>query len=399
MGFPRVRPMEKLPERVDVVIVGGGAAGVSTAYAFARLGYAEQLSILLLEKGYLGRGSATRNAGRFRVHFFSRENTRFAIESRKRILELPKLTGVNPVIVLGGYLWLFESEEAYRAFSRFNEQLWKPMGVPVEVMAVDEARERFPHINVEGFVGAVFGPQDGSVHHDYMVMGMASYASKRGVGIALYRRVEEIVVEGGRVRGVRVEGYGTIEARNVVIAAGVWSGKLLSKLGISLPLKPVRKSLLVTEPYRYILREFVVLFERGSYVAQTPKGEIMATERYPAGEPETTSYEGVSLRWLIATAKLIDRLLGGVGVNVMRVWSGHYNMTPDHSHILGRDPEWPEGLYVITGFSGHGLMMSPYAGELLAVNIAEDRIPGDMKPYLPTRFKEGKLIHEELVIG
>jgi sarcosine oxidase subunit beta len=84
---------------------------------------------------------------------------------------------------------------------------------------------------------------------------------------------------------------------------------------------------------------------------------------------------------------------------MMRMWSGFYEVTPDHSHILGRDPDWPEGLYVGTGFSGHGFMMAPFAGEVLAENVAEDKVHPLMKPYLPTRFKEGKEIKETMVIG
>jgi len=399
LGLPRAPFSEKLPEKADIVIIGGGAAGLATAYAMARLGYSENHRVVVLERGYLGRGSATRNAGRFRVHFFSRENARFAIESRKRILEIPYVTGVNPVIVLGGYLWLFQREETFKAFAKTNEELWRPLGVPVNIMGIEEAEKRFPHIRMSGFVGAAFGPQDGSIHHDYMMIALASYAASRGVIIAPYREAEEIVTENHRVKGVRIRGHGTIEARRVLVAAGVWTGSLLQRLGISLPLKPVRKSLLVTEPYRYFLREFVVVFETGSYVAQTAKGEIIATEKYPPGEPETRDYGKVSLRWLIATMKLVKRLIGDKGVHVMRTWSGHYYVSPDHSHVLGRDPDWPEGLYVATGFSGHGLMMSPYAGELVAINMVEDKVPEDMKPYLPTRFREGKLIHEGLVIG
>ncbi len=399
MGLPHVSFSSELPQVADIVIVGGGAAGIATAYALARLGYTENHRVVVVEKGFLGYGSSTRNASRFRVHFFSEENTRFAIKSRSRILELPKITGVNPVITLGGYLWLFKTEEAFNAFKKFNEKLWKPHGVPVQFMDIDEAKTRFKRINLEGFVGVAYGPQNGGIHHDYMILAMASYAMRRGVRIALYRKVNDILVEAGRVKGVRIEGHGTVSASTVIVAAGIWTRTLLEKLGIKLPLKPVRKSLLVTEPYKYFLREFVTVFESGSYVAQTLKGEIIATEKYPQGEPETFDVSGVSVKWVIATMKFIRRLLGDIGVGVMRVWSGHYNVTPDHSHIVGRDEEWPEGLYVSTGFSGHGLMMAPYAGELLARYVVEGKMPRDLEPFQPTRFKEGKLIRESLIIG
>ncbi|BEP17373.1 FAD-binding oxidoreductase [Pyrofollis japonicus] len=398
-GLPRIRFADKLPDRADIVIIGGGAAGIATAYAMARLGYSESHRVVVLERGYLGRGSATRNAGRFRIHFFSKENARFALESRKRILELPHVTGVNPVITLGGYLWLFQREETLEAFRRTNEEIWRPLGAPVEFMSVEEVRERFPLLNPEGYAGAAFGPQNGSVHHDYMIIGEATYAASKGVIIAPFTEAEEIVVEASRVKGVRVKGHGTIEADKVLVAAGIWTKTLLERMRIELPLKPVRKSLFVTEPYKFTLKPFVTEFETGSYVCQTPKGEIIATMKYAPGEPETMDFGSVSLRWIAATARFVKKLVPWARLDLMRVWSGHYNVSPDHSHILGRDPEWPQGLYVATGFSGHGLMMSPYAGELVAINMVEDKVHPDMEPYLPTRFREGRLIHEGLVIG
>jgi len=100
--------------------------------------------------------------------------------------------------------------------------------------------------------------------------------------------------------------------------------------------------------------------------------------------------------WIKSITKVIPSLKY---VRILRIWSGYYNVTPDHSHILGRDPEWPEGLFVNTGYSGHGFMMAPLAGKLLAEYIVTEKIPELMKPFLPTRFKEGKLVHETIVIG
>jgi sarcosine oxidase subunit beta len=84
---------------------------------------------------------------------------------------------------------------------------------------------------------------------------------------------------------------------------------------------------------------------------------------------------------------------------VLRVWSGFYEVTPDHSHILGRSPEWPENLYIAAGFSGHGLLMAPFAGEAMADLLLENRITPLMEPFRPSRFEEGKQISEKLVIG
>jgi sarcosine oxidase subunit beta len=84
---------------------------------------------------------------------------------------------------------------------------------------------------------------------------------------------------------------------------------------------------------------------------------------------------------------------------VLRVWSGFYEVTPDHSHILGRGPQWPENLYIAAGFSGHGLLMAPFAGEAMADLLLDGRTTPLMEPFRPSRFEEGKQINEALVIG
>ncbi|ABM80482.1 NAD(P)/FAD-dependent oxidoreductase [Hyperthermus butylicus] len=396
MPLPQRIVTERPPREADIAIIGGGVAGLALAYYLARIGYPGR--VVVLEQHSIFYGSTTRNAGRFRVHFFSRENTVFARESARRILEIPRVTGVNPVIARRGYLWLVQREDSLEKLRKVNREIWEPLGVPVRFLEIGEVAERHPYINLEGFVAGVFGPQNGSLHHDYMSMALASYAARHGVAIVEGARVERILVNGSRVAGVHVEGFGSIRAGTVVVAAGSWSRRLLQTAGVDLPLDPVRKSLLVTEPYRYTIGPLVIVFEEGSYIGQTLKGEVIATGK--TRDPKTLDFGGVSLEWLRATARLLARLLkGGSCLRILRAWSGTYNVTPDHSHVLGRGSEWPEGLYVDTGYSGHGLMMAPYAGELLAKLIAEDKEHPHMKPYNPDRFREGRLIPEGLVLG
>ncbi|MCE4598915.1 MAG: FAD-binding oxidoreductase [Desulfurococcales archaeon] len=394
--IPRFEVSHDIPERVGIIVVGGGAAGVGVAFGLASLGYTD---VVVLERGYIGYGSSTRNAGRFRVHFFSKENTVFAAKSREIILEIAKKARINPVIVPGGYLWLFEDEGMFKRFIEFNEHVWKPLGYPVRLLGIDDLSERYPYLNVEGLVGSALGVENGSYHHDYLLLAQAVYAYERGVRFIEGAHVDEVIVEAGRVKGVRVRGHGTVYADNVVIAAGAWSKELVSKIGIDIPAHPQRKSLLVTEPYKFMIEPLVIFFEEHGYIGQTLKGEIIASKGYP-GEPRDSDYSKIEFKWLVETSRLVaERLKGGSRLRPMRIWSGAYYVTPDHSHILGRDDEWPEGLYINTGYSGHGMMMAPYAGILLARLIVDGIEHEDLKPFKPTRFKEGKLIHEGLVIG
>ena len=392
------RIIEKgIPSKTGVVIIGGGIAGLSTAWGLVREGYNE---VIVIEKEFIGYGSSIRNAGRFRVHFFSRENTIFAIESRKRILEMSKWSDFNPLTATTGYLWLLYSENSLDIFKKYNKDIWAPLGYPVRLLDPEEVSRRYPYINTDGVVAGVLGPQNGVFHPDFVIMGLASYVSKHGVQIREYMNVSRILVENDRVKGVYVEGLGPIYSEKVVVAAGAWSGALLETAGVEIPAEPVRKSLLVTEPYRYTIRPLIIPFEHKAYIGQTFKGEILASRGGYKDEPRDMDINKVSLRWLTETARVVAQVLRtGSKLRVVRVWSGTYYATPDHSHLLGRDPEWPEGLYVNTGYSGHGMMLGLYAGELLAKLILYDKEYEHLGFFKPSRFREGRAIHEGLVVG
>ncbi len=392
------RRIEKgIPSKTGVIIVGGGIAGLSTAWGFAREGYND---VIVLEKEFVGYGSSIRNAGRFRVHFFSPENTLFAIESRKRILEMNKWSDFNPLVATTGYLWLLYSEETVKAFREYNKSIWLPLGCPVEFLDLSEIKHKCPYLNTDNVVLGVFGPQNGVFHPDYMIMALASYVSRHGIQVREYINVSRLLVENNKIKGVYVEGLGPIYSEKVVVAAGAWSGELLKTIGIEIPAEPTRKSLLVTEPYKYSIKPLIIPFEYKAYIGQTFKGEILASRGGYKSEPRDISIGKVSLKWLVETARVVVSVLKtGEKLRIMRIWSGTYYVTPDHSHLLGRDPEWPEGLYVNTGYSGHGMMLGLYAGELLAKLMLYDKEHEHLKPFKPTRFKEGKTIHERLVIG
>ncbi|WP_069806485.1 NAD(P)/FAD-dependent oxidoreductase [Vulcanisaeta thermophila] len=380
--------------QADVVVIGAGIVGLATAYYLSRRGF----NVAVLEKGYVGSGSSTRNAGRYRVHFGNRENTEFAIRAIKKLESLSSELGWNGVFERSGYLWLIRSERVLKLYEELNNEIWKPLGVPVEILSTDEIRERFPYINTQGIIGAAFGPQDGAFHHDYIVMGYYERALDLGVHIYEYSEAKSIGIESNRVVNVSSNNV-FIRTKAVVFAAGAWTGELMkSMLNIEVPIKPLRREIGITEPVRPIINTYVIDTERSFlYVGQTMRGEIL-------GSIELEGVEGFlpygnTLNWLSTWAREVIKLIPALrNIRVMRVWSGYYEMTPDNSHIMGRSEDWPEGIYVVSGFSGHGFMFGPLAAELLAKYIATGEVDPLMKPFLPTRFKTGNLIRERLII-
>lgn len=376
-----------------IAVVGGGISGLSIAYNLAVKGAPD---VSVFERRWIAYGSSTRSGGRFRVHFWREENARFAIESIKRIETLSAKMEWNPVIHRGGYLWLLFSEQVLEQYRKANK-MWGDLGVAGEFLDPKEVKERYPYIEVSDVLAGFFGPQDGSLHHDYLCFGYYSLAKDLGVKFHLMTEVEEVVTEGGAVKGLRTD-KGLVEADVVVLATGAWTNVLLNKLGISLPIEPLRREVCLTEPFRYFIEPLIIDTSSSAYFGQTLKGEILGSMDYPT--PRGLMGDGVRLGLVSAWARAVTRRAPILrNARLMRTWTGYYTMSLDESHIMGRDPEWPEGLYVACGYSGHGFMMAPLVGELLAENVITGRVDELMKPFLPTRFKENKLVKEKMVIG
>jgi len=382
----------------DIIIVGGGVIGLSIAYYLKKK--AQDLDIAVYEAKYIGYGASTRNGSHIRVHFWTEPNVVFAIKSREMMLSLAKETGWNPTPYIGGYLWLIYDEDTYQAYKHTNSNIWSKYGAAVEFLEPNEILERYPYLNPGKLITGVLGPQDGKIHHDFVTYAYAYKFKNMGGKIYEYTPINSIILEGERVKGVDIGGK-IIESEKVVVAAGAWSKNLMENIGINLPLTPSRKELSVLEPVNFFIKPLIIDMRsssRGLYVCQTPRGEIMGSVDYP--EVQGVYEFNNTVKYLSTYARAVIRLIPALKyLRVLRIWSGDYNVSTDHSHIMGRDDEWPDGLYVATGYSGHGFMMAPYTGLLMSEHIIEDKIHPDMEPFLPTRFKEGKLVKEMMVIG
>jgi len=141
--------------------------GLTTAYNIALQGARE---IAVVEQSYIASGASTRNAGHFRVHFWAPENTRFAIESNKRLMEFASRIGRDPEIHRGGYLWLLCEEEQVKAYKRSNERSWSRMGVSGKFLTPEQIVEEYPYVNVEGVVSGFLGLQDGEMNPKTIVL-------------------------------------------------------------------------------------------------------------------------------------------------------------------------------------------------------------------------------------
>lgn len=374
------------------VIVGGGAIGLSIANELSKRGITD---VLVLDKDSLVKGATGRNGGGVRAQWTTEENIVLAKESIKRFKRFSSETGHNIFLRQGGYLFLTRSEEqlaSLREAAAFQNR----HGVRTQVIGLERARSIIPGLDTDGCVGATYNPDDAVVFPWPLVWGWKAASESRGVEVSTFTQVTGLKAAGGRITHVETD-RGTIACQWVVNAAGAWSKQLSAMAGVAMPNKPERHEILVSEPLKSFLDPMLVDLSTGYYVNQDMRGELVGGL---GGHHEESLDWGSSLEFLREYAKQTVRLLPRLGpVKVLRQWAGSYDVTPDRKPILGVAESGPSNLVQASGFSGHGMMISPMVGVLSAQIIAGHKLDMDVHPFRLERFAEGDLRLEGMVIG
>ncbi len=380
-------------DKAEVVIVGAGIMGLSIAYNLARNhGITD---VVVLDQGYLCGGASGRNGGGVRAQFSSEENIRLMQESIRICRDFAGEMKINVWFRQGGYLFLVRSEASRRTLER-SVAVQNQCGLATRMLAPREAQQIVPELNTEGVVAASYNPEDGVVFPWPFVWGYAQGAEKLGVEIATFTTVTGFRTRGARIEAVQTD-RGEIRTSKVVNAAGAWSPEVARMLGVELPNRPHRHEICSTEPLKLWLKPLVADLSNGLYFSQSMRGEIVGgigNEDVPPGLDMGSSH-----RFLALYGKaLLDAcpILGSV--KVLRQWAGCYDLTPDANPIVGGVDE-VEHFYQASGFMGHGFMMAPVMGRLIAQHIAEEADLPLFRRWNLRRFKEGRLLQESMIIG
>ncbi len=360
---------KKLPKNSDVVIIGGGVMGMSTAYHLAKRG---GVSVTLLEKApSFGEASTGKCAGGVRHQFSTAVNIRLSQESFKMMEAFADELGQEVDLRRIGYLFLLDNEQDMAQF-RANVALQNQLGVESVVLSPDELARRLPYLNLEGIVGGTFFAEDGLADPNSMVQGYARGARRHGARLFTDTEVTDILVDGGKIRGV-VTPQGTIATETVVVAAGAWSGQIGEMLGVTLPIVPVRRQIAVTRPLpelKSLELTFILFFGESLYFH--PEGEGILTGMSNPNEPVGFN-ETVDPAWTLNHIEhAIHRFPLLEKAQLLTEWAGLYEVTPDHQAILGRLPG-VDNAVCVAGFSGHGFMHGPVCGLLMAEEILDGR--------------------------
>jgi sarcosine oxidase subunit beta len=397
-------------ERARVVIVGAGIMGLSTAWHLARRGVK---GIVVVDRSYLCGGASGRNGGGVRAQFSTATNIALMRESIEICRAFAAEMGINVWFRQGGYLFLARTPARAEALAA-AVKLQNEHGLPTRLLDPRDALHVVPELSIEGVHAVSFNPDDGVVFPWPFVWGYARAAQALGVEIRTFTDVTGFEVRGRRIEGVRLratrpsalatsdepsyagETY-TLPCDDVVCCAGAWSPTLGRMVGLSLPNHPHRHEICSTEPLKPWLGPLVADLTDGLYFSQSMRGEIVGgigVEPVPPGINQQSSREFLA-RYARSLVRTVPRM---ADVKVLRQWAGCYDLTPDGSPIVGRVHE-PENLTLACGFMGHGFMMAPVMGRLLAEHVATGDTSALFARWSLDRFRTGALVRETMIIG
>jgi sarcosine oxidase subunit beta len=257
-----------------------------------------------------------------------------------------------------------------------------------------------PPLRTDDIIGGSFCPSDGFVDPVSAMTGFALKAQERGARILRNAEVAAIHTEGGRVTGLTLANGDTISTRVLINAAGAWAGSLAGLAGAELPVTPLRRMLVPTEPFEQIPEHcpMTIDMSNGFHFRREGLGLLLAWCDPEEKSGFKTNFDPAFVEKVLTRA--VDRVpvFEDLAVNPKRAWAGLYEVSPDHHAILGPAPE-VEGLLYANGFSGHGVMHAPATGKVLADLVAHGRTDLiDVDILSVRRFAEGREIHETAVL-
>jgi sarcosine oxidase, subunit beta len=368
-----------LPTSSDVVVVGGGVIGTSTAFHLAEA----DVDVCLVEKGELAGGSTSRAAGGFRAQFSDPLNIALGLRSIEAFTRFRERPGYEIDVHQVGYLFLLDREEDVAAF-RESMALQNELGVPSKFVDLDEVRQLCPLAGLDGVLAATFCPLDGHASPEAVVQGYAAGARARGAVVEIGCGVARIRVESGEVVAVETS-LGVVETGTVVCAAGVWSPEIAAQVGVELPVQPYLREVGFTGPAAGLPERMplTVDFSSGLYFHREGPGLLFGMAD-PEQRPGLDTPSDPA--WLEKVIEIAERRLPSLlDMGMAGGWKGYYEVTPDHNALVGEAPEPSRFLYA-TGFSGHGFLQGPAVGEIVR-DLVLGRAPFvDVTPLAVERF-------------
>ena len=386
-----------MPETADVVIIGGGIVGASIAYHLTEAGCT---SVLIVEREpQQGMGSTAKSMGGVRAQFATPINIRMSLYSIDLFSRFEEVTGHTAGYRSQGYLFV-ATNDRHLEYLRTNLRQQQACGVTnAEMVTREDIVKTVPELIADDVVGGSFCPTDGFVDPYSVMTGFSKRARELGATVWLETDVTNIDVDQGKIKGVDTS-RGYVSTRAVINAAGPWAAAVARLAGIDVPVEPLRRQIVKTEPFDKLSSRLPMVIDMSSGFHFRPEGSSFLLA-WP--DPEQTSgfrtdFDYGFIEKILTRAVNRVPVFADVEVNPRRCWAGMYEMTPDHHAIIGKAPG-VEGMFLANGFSGHGVMHSPATGKIISELVLRGESSFEDAAMLRAeRFAEGNLLHETAVL-
>lgn len=382
-----------MKKKADVVIIGGGINGCALAYNLSKRG----LDTVVFEKNYLSSGATGACGAGIRQQWSTVENTKLAIESVKIFEKLSKELGEDIELRQGGYLIAIHNDKNMKQAKK-NVDMQHSLGLKVDILTPEEIIKVVPILDVKGMraIGATFCPTDGHANPFKTNFAYANAAKRYGASIYTHTKVTGIEKDKKVVCAVKTD-KGVVKTDTVVNAAGVWSKDIANMVDIKLPNIPLRKEIMATERIKPMFEAMVISFKDGIYFSQQKEGQILGGVPIPE---ERSGYRTMpTVMFMQHMARTLTRYAPVLKhVNMLRHWTGFYDVTSDARPILGEIKQL-KGFIQCHGFSGHGFMLSPMVTKILSDYIVDGKNPEILQSLNLERFKGKKIEREISVVG
>jgi len=371
----------------DVVVIGGGVNGASTAFHLTALGVRD---VLLVERRHLGAGATGKSGALVRMHYTNDAESRLALESLKIFREFDAVVGGACGFEPVGFVQLVAPE--YRDALRRNVARQQALGIDTREVSLDDVRRVLPGVDLAGVGAAAYEPGSGFADPNATAYAFAAAARRGGATIQTHCEAVRVIVEGGRVAGVETTA-GRVATRAVVIAAGAWAQPLLAPLGLDYGLSPFRIQVAVFRwPAGFAQRHPAVIdATRMSWLRPEGAAATLIGVELGAAHADPEKYdEGVDAAYVARCREALTARLPQFADAPMRGgWAGMIMMSPDGRPIIDRLPA-AEGLWAMLGDSGTSFKTAPAIGRCLAEWItAGAPRTADLHPFRASRFVEG----------
>jgi len=369
--------------------------GASTAFHLAEAG----VSVLLCEKNELASGSTSKAAGGVRANFSDAFNVALGARSLDLFSRFQERPGYEIDLHRPGYLFALTKPEDVKLFESSTE-IHKEFGVESKMLTPAEAALISPLLNVEDVLACSFTPNDGHCTPESVVIGYAVGAKRLGAVVLTQTEVIEIELSGDEIVAVQTN-HGRVKTNTVINCAGAWSPVIGQMVGLTLPVTPYRRELVITEPLDEDFEDLpksmpmTIDYSSSLYWHREGRGLLMGFSDKTNPPGFETSKDPAFLEKLgEIAAKRAPRLLD---IGIGRGWVGLYEVTPDHNAILGEFKKISRFFYA-TGFSGHGFLQGPAIGEILRDLYLNKEPFVDISPLSAERFASPNLLRPEFNI-